>query len=78
MKLTGLECKIKVICGKKSAESIFRTLKPEEVSTDRADVAIEKVKNVVVISINAKDPIIARSLMNSYLRILSAIEQIKI
>ena len=75
MAANKIECEIKISCDTKDElDVVYKMLKPEASTGARADVRIEKVKNVVVVRISAKDPVVARSVMNSYLRILSAVE----
>ena len=60
----------------KEAQNIYKLLKPEMQKSDRFSSKIEKLKNIVVINITAKDAVALRSVMNSYLRILSMKENV--
>jgi len=55
----------------KRIENLRKSLSPEEGSTERTDVSIEKVKNLLVITITAKDPVALRAASNSITRLLA-------
>ncbi len=61
----------------KETEEIYKLLLPEIQKSDRFSSNIEKLKNIVVINITADDAVALRSVLNSYLRILSMTEKIK-
>ena len=68
---------IKIKCkSEKEAQNIYNLLKPEMQKSDRFSSNIERLKNIVVINIIAKDAVALRSVLNSYLRILSMTEKI--
>jgi len=72
-----LETTVRITCEPIEAGVIYKTLKPEETETDRVKTRIERIKNVIVINIIARDPVALRSVLNSYLRILSAIADVE-
>ncbi len=68
---------IKINCeSEDEAQNIYRLLAPEMQKSDRFSSKIERLKNIVVININAKDAVALRSVINSYLRILSMTEKV--
>lgn len=69
---------LKLTCeNEKEAKKIYELILPEIQNTDRFSSKIERLKNIVVINIISKDAVALRSVLNSYLRILSMIEGIK-
>ena len=68
---------IKIKCGTEDeAQNIYKLLAPEIQKSDRFSSKIERLKNIVVINIIAKDAVALRSVINSYLRILSMTEKV--
>ena len=61
---------------RKEAQNVYKLLKPEMQKSDRFSSKIERLKNIVVINITAEDAVALRSVMNSYLRILSMKENV--
>ena len=68
---------IKINCKTEDeAQNIYRLLAPEMQKSDRFFSKIERLKNIVVVNITAKDAVALRSVINSYLRILSMTEKV--
>ncbi|MFA5382682.1 MAG: KEOPS complex subunit Pcc1 [Candidatus Micrarchaeia archaeon] len=72
-----LENNLKINCKTENqAINIQKVLNTEMKNSERFSSKIERIKNIVVINITAKDAVILRSVINSYLRILSMTEKI--
>jgi len=68
---------IKITCKTENeTKKIYKLLVPEMQKSDRVSSKIERLKNIVVINIIAKDAVALRSVMNSYLRILTMVEKV--
>ncbi|MCC7552398.1 hypothetical protein KO317_01900 [Candidatus Micrarchaeota archaeon] len=69
---------LKINCNDElEAKNIYKLLIVEMQNSDRFFSKIERIKNIVDINITAKDATALRSVLNSYLRILSMTEKVE-
>jgi tRNA threonylcarbamoyladenosine modification (KEOPS) complex Pcc1 subunit len=61
------------------SEMIERVLKPEGIEDvgPRSKVNIDRIENMIIIKISAKDLTVLRSIINTYIRWITIIEKIK-
>ncbi|MBN2477701.1 hypothetical protein JXB01_00240 [Candidatus Micrarchaeota archaeon] len=60
----------------KSAQDAYKTLKSEESSSERVGSSLELKGKKLLVSVEAKDPVAMRAVLNSYLRYLSLIKKL--